>query len=133
MEFSVPPQAAQFREQAREFFAEAYPDELRPRRFERPHDRQFFRAASRWQQEHLAGRDAYEVSAFFQEAARSGIELTTHAPLRAIIVHGKMFMDEMSRFIPVDVQERTLKKAKFLEFLINEDRALLLEVERILA
>jgi alkylation response protein AidB-like acyl-CoA dehydrogenase len=84
MEFSVPPQADQFREQAREFFAEAYPDELRSRRFERPHDPQFFRAASRWQQEHLAGRDAYEVSAFFQEAARSGIELTTHAPTRMI-------------------------------------------------
>jgi 3-oxocholest-4-en-26-oyl-CoA dehydrogenase alpha subunit len=84
MEFSVPPQAAQFRERARAFFAEAYPDALRPRRFERPYDKQFFRAASRWQQEHLAGRDAYEVGAFFQEAARSGIELTTHAPTRMI-------------------------------------------------
>jgi len=46
------------------------------------------------------------------------------------IVHGKAFMDEISRFIPVDVQERTLKKDKFLTFLMNEDKGLLLEVER---
>ncbi len=49
------------------------------------------------------------------------------------IVHGKMFMDEMSRFIPIDVQERTLKKPKFLEFLAGEDKALLLEVDSFLS
>ena len=48
------------------------------------------------------------------------------------IVRSKAFMDEMSRFIPVDVQERTLKKDKFLEFLINENRALLQEVAHII-
>ena len=36
MEFSVPAQADDFRDQVRAFFAEAYPDELRSRRFERP-------------------------------------------------------------------------------------------------
>jgi hypothetical protein len=62
MEFSVPTQADDFREQARAFFAEAYPDELRSRRFERPHDKEFFRAVLRWQREHLADRDAYETT-----------------------------------------------------------------------
>lgn len=47
------------------------------------------------------------------------------------IIYGKPFIDEMSRFIPMDVQERTLKKANFLEFLLHENRALLLEIERI--
>jgi predicted nucleotidyltransferase component of viral defense system len=45
------------------------------------------------------------------------------------IVHSKSFMDEMARFIPMDVQERTLKKAKFLDFLVQEDKSLLLEVK----
>ncbi|OGT64632.1 MAG: hypothetical protein A3J38_04680 [Gammaproteobacteria bacterium RIFCSPHIGHO2_12_FULL_45_9] len=36
------------------------------------------------------------------------------------IVHGKIFMDEMSRFIPSDVQARTLRQEKFLTFLCNE-------------
>ena len=46
------------------------------------------------------------------------------------IVRSRGFMDEMSRFIPIDVQERTLKKEKFLEFLVNEVKELLLEVKR---
>lgn len=48
------------------------------------------------------------------------------------IVRGREFMDEMSRFIPVDVQERTLKKDKFLEFLVNEVKELLLNVAQLL-
>ena len=84
MEFLDPPEAADFRERVRAFFAQTYPEELRGRRFERPHDKEFFRAVLRWQAEHLAGRDAYETSAFFQEAAQAGIELTTHAPTRMI-------------------------------------------------
>lgn len=46
------------------------------------------------------------------------------------IIHGKMFKDEMTRFIPMDVQERTLKKANFLDYLISEDKAILLETIR---
>jgi alkylation response protein AidB-like acyl-CoA dehydrogenase len=80
MEFSVPEQSDEFRARAREFFATAYPDELRGRRFERPYDKGFQRALSRWKQENLVGRDPYEVSAFYQEAARAGIELTTTLP-----------------------------------------------------
>ncbi|MFO1257115.1 MAG: nucleotidyl transferase AbiEii/AbiGii toxin family protein [Gammaproteobacteria bacterium] len=41
------------------------------------------------------------------------------------IIHSKPFMDEMSRFIPTNVQERTLKKDKFLDFLVNENKTLL--------
>ncbi len=36
------------------------------------------------------------------------------------IIHGKEFRDQMSRFIPLDVQERTLSKEKFLALLENE-------------
>lgn len=45
------------------------------------------------------------------------------------IVHSKEFMAEMARFIPIDVQERTLKKSKFLEFLFNENKNILLKVK----
>lgn len=50
----------------------------------------------------------------------------------ADIVRGKSFKDEMSRFIPMDVQERTLKKDKFIDFLINENKALLQDADNIL-
>lgn len=46
------------------------------------------------------------------------------------IIKGKEFYNEMSRFIPADVQEETLKKEKFLLFLSNEIRSLLLNVKR---
>lgn len=36
------------------------------------------------------------------------------------IIHGKEFLDQMSRFIPLEVQERTLLKEKFLTLLGNE-------------
>lgn len=45
------------------------------------------------------------------------------------IIRGKSFHDEMSRFIPSDVQERTLKKDKFLVFLTAETQQLLLKVK----
>jgi putative endonuclease len=38
----------------------------------------------------------------------------------------------MTRFIPADVLERTLQKEKFIIFLINENRALLEKVEKII-
>lgn len=47
------------------------------------------------------------------------------------IINGKNFHDEISRFIPIDTQERTIKKDKFLEFLTNETKKLLIEVKRI--
>lgn len=46
------------------------------------------------------------------------------------IVRGVAFRDEMTRFLPADVQERTMKKEKFVTFLINENKALLEEVGR---
>jgi hypothetical protein len=36
------------------------------------------------------------------------------------IVHGKEFRDQMLRFIPQEVQERTLLKDKFLDMLEQE-------------
>ena len=42
------------------------------------------------------------------------------------IIHGKAFLAEMSRFLDADVQARTLQKEKFLVFLTNEIKVLLL-------
>ena len=44
------------------------------------------------------------------------------------IVQGRAFMNEMRRFLPMEVQERTLLKAKFLEFRAGEISDLLGEV-----
>ncbi len=46
------------------------------------------------------------------------------------IVHGKDFRDQMSRFIPLDVQERTLAKDKFLTFLEQNTARMLTAVLR---
>ncbi len=47
------------------------------------------------------------------------------------LARSKEFFDEMSRFIPADVLDRTLQKEKFIDFLINENKSLLIEVEKI--
>jgi predicted nucleotidyltransferase component of viral defense system len=44
------------------------------------------------------------------------------------IIHGETFRNEMMRFIPDDVRERTLEKDKFYDFLEVEVRGLLEEV-----
>ena len=49
----------------------------------------------------------------------------------AEIINSKLFLDEMSRFIPLNVQERTLKKPHFLEFLMKENTELLGRVAEI--
>lgn len=41
------------------------------------------------------------------------------------IIHGAQFKEEMARFIPMDVQERTLNKGKFYDFLVVEIQGLL--------
>lgn len=46
------------------------------------------------------------------------------------IITGKAFKEEMTRFIPMDVQERTLLEDKFYDFLSNEIRGLLSDVRR---
>ncbi|MEA1968838.1 MAG: nucleotidyl transferase AbiEii/AbiGii toxin family protein [Thermodesulfobacteriota bacterium] len=46
------------------------------------------------------------------------------------IIKGNSFKSEISRFLPMDVQERTLLKEKFYDFLINEIRGLLDEVQQ---
>lgn len=48
------------------------------------------------------------------------------------IIRSKEFKDEMSRFIPSDVLERTLAKDKFVDFLIGENKSLLHQVEKII-
>ena len=49
------------------------------------------------------------------------------------IINSKVFYDEMSRFIPQSVLERTLLKEKFLVYLDNEMSSLLQQVEKIIA
>lgn len=46
------------------------------------------------------------------------------------IIHGHAFKFEMTRFIPMDVQQRTLAKEKFYDHLSNEIRGLLEIVKR---
>lgn len=46
------------------------------------------------------------------------------------IVHGESFANEMSRFLPGAVQERTVKKPKFLNFLVSEIDGLLATVRK---
>src|SRR3990167_7784984 len=48
------------------------------------------------------------------------------------IVRSKEFQDEMSRFIPIDILEHTLRKEKFIDFLISENKLMLLQVEKII-
>lgn len=45
------------------------------------------------------------------------------------IIHSPDFSNQMQRFIPQDVQERTLKKPKFLEFLTHELTELFQQVQ----
>jgi hypothetical protein len=47
----------------------------------------------------------------------------------ADIIHGDSFRNEMQRFIPQDVQERTLKKPKFLMFMTTEITTLFEQVK----
>ena len=47
------------------------------------------------------------------------------------IIYSDSFHNELSRFIPLEVQERTLKNEKFKDFLINETKLLLSELKMI--
>ena len=75
-----------------------------------------------WIRQHGANLDSeliqhkladYHVAGYQDKAAR----LIERLPG---IVHGKQFRDQMSRFIPLDVQERTLLKEKFMVLLEKE-------------
>lgn len=48
------------------------------------------------------------------------------------IIYGQAFRSEMVRFIPADVQERTLNKDKFYEFLLSEIQGLLSSLPELL-
>ncbi len=63
----------------------------------------------------------YNISDYFEKLKKSINSLEE-------IIKAKAFLNEMIRFIPTDVLERTLEKEKFLVFLVNEIRTLLREV-----
>lgn len=46
------------------------------------------------------------------------------------VIHSAAFKNEMIRFIPTDVQERTLAKDKFFDYLSNEIRSLFDEIKQ---
>lgn len=48
------------------------------------------------------------------------------------IIKSKDFKNEISRFLPSEVLERTLEKGKFIDFLINENKSMLLKVKKII-
>jgi len=48
------------------------------------------------------------------------------------IIYSDGFHNELSRFIPLEVQERTLKKEKFKDFLIQETHGLLSELKSLM-
>jgi len=48
------------------------------------------------------------------------------------IIKSKEFRNELTRFIPSDILERTLQKEKFIDFLINENKTMLSEVKKII-
>lgn len=48
----------------------------------------------------------------------------------SVIIRGKDFADTLGRFIPVDVQQRTLGQARFLDFLVGETTGMLQRVLR---
>ncbi len=64
----------------------------------------------------------YKVMAFLEKLE----DTLSHLP---DIIHGKEFQEQMSRFLPQEVQERTLRKEKFCTFLVNEITQLLNEVK----
>lgn len=49
------------------------------------------------------------------------------------IIHGTAFKNEISRFIPLEIQNRTINKDKFGDFLVLEIQELLNEVKRLFA
>ena len=46
------------------------------------------------------------------------------------IIHGNAFINEMTRFIPQEVQQRTIAKEKFKDYLSNEIQGLLIDVKQ---
>ncbi|MFO7727451.1 MAG: hypothetical protein R6X11_03900, partial [Desulfonatronovibrio sp.] len=64
----------------------------------------------------------YKVMAFLEKLE----DTLSHLP---DIIHGKEFREQMSRFLPQEVQERTLRKEKFSTFLVSEITKLLNDVK----
>src|SRR3990167_6905152 len=57
------------------------------------------------------------------------VKLKTQLENLVSIVASKEFYNELSRFIPLDVQQRTIQKEKYLMFLTDEVKSMLLTVQ----
>ena len=86
----------------------------------------------RWLKKQEAGINLEYIRAKIKDYQESDYLIKLKQMIAKIddIVRSKAFRDEMLRFIPMDVLERTLEKEKFIEFLANEVKSMLIELER---
>ncbi len=101
-------------------------------------------------QKHIRHRDIWDLRWLKQRSATVNSELINaklkdysvdnyHAKLNETlnhlesIINGRAFSDEMLRFLPTNVQERTLQKEGFKSYLITEIKELLLAVKEIVS
>lgn len=84
----------------------------------------------RWLKQHGAKMDKQFILSKIQDYKITDYptKLDTMVANIEKIIYSEVFHNELSRFIPLDVQERTLKKEKFKEFLVNETQLLLSQV-----
>lgn len=84
----------------------------------------------RWLKQHGATMDKQFILSKIQDYKITDypIKLATMIANIEKIIYSEDFHNELSRFIPLDVQERTLKKEKFKDFLVNETQLLLSQV-----
>ena len=80
-------------------------------------------------QKYIRHRDIWDLRWLKQQGAKINIEFIK-AKLDDIsrlddIVNNKAFSDEMLRFIPADIQERTLRRENFKILLSNEVKSML--------
>ena len=89
----------------------------------------------RWLKQQGATVNADFILAKIQDYKEKNYLEKLHKTMNGLdeIVRSKAFKDEMLRFIPSDVSERTLQKDKFIDMLVNENKSLLLQVENIVS
>lgn len=87
----------------------------------------------RWMKQQGATVNADYVLAKINDYKEIGYSEKLHAFIDKLdeIIHGKDFLNELSRFIPMEEQRRTLQNPKFIELLINENRTLLKQVSEV--
>lgn len=88
-----------------------------------------------WLKQHNAKTDPQLLEAKIIDYKVENYLDKLNARIKAIdaIINGKAFLDEIHRFIPITIQERTTSKQKFLTFLCSEIKNMLLAVKKLLS